>query len=156
MPNAILLSDDLMFTSRIAGTARDLGLSLNSARSPTALLEAARRQPPTCVIVDLANDGLDLAVLMKELEELPNPPASSPMVRMWTPPRCKRHGRQVAPWFCRAANSWKSYRHLCPSGSRLPAQQITMGNKKGGPAWPASRRDQLPPTATTAGEADSS
>ena len=74
MPNAILLSDDLMFTSRIAGTARDLGLSLNSARSPTALLEAARRQPPTCVIVDLANDGLDLAVLMKELEELPNPP----------------------------------------------------------------------------------
>jgi CheY-like chemotaxis protein len=74
MPNAILLSDDLMFASRIAGTARDLGLSLNSARSPTALLEAARRQPPTCVIVDLANNGLDLPVLMTELKKLPNPP----------------------------------------------------------------------------------
>jgi CheY-like chemotaxis protein len=72
--SAILLSDDLMFISRITGVGRDLGLSIVSARSATALLDSARRQPPTCVIVDLANGGLDLSALIDGLRDLPHRP----------------------------------------------------------------------------------
>src|SRR6516162_22641 len=72
--SAILLSDDLMFTSRITGTARDLGLTVSPARSMATLLDLARRQPPGCVIIDLANSGLDLSVLFAGLAELPNRP----------------------------------------------------------------------------------
>jgi CheY-like chemotaxis protein len=73
-PTAILLSDDLMFTSRVTGTARDLGLTVAPARNPAALLDVARRQPPTCVIVDLAHGGLDLPSLMAGLAALPHRP----------------------------------------------------------------------------------
>src|SRR5438034_579393 len=64
--NAILLSDDLLFTSRITGTARDLGLRVAPARSPAALLDLARREPPACVIVDLSHPGLVIADLGRE------------------------------------------------------------------------------------------
>lgn len=73
-PAAILLSDDLMFTSRVTGTARDLGLVVALARSPAAVLDVAARQPPSCVIVDLANGGLDLRSLMAGLAALPHRP----------------------------------------------------------------------------------
>ena len=36
--SAILLSDDLMFTSRVTGTARDMGLAVTPARSVTTVL----------------------------------------------------------------------------------------------------------------------
>jgi DNA-binding NarL/FixJ family response regulator len=65
----LLLSDDLIFTSRIAGTARGLGLVLKPARSPAVLLEQARREPPGCVVVDLGNPGLNLAGLLRGLRE---------------------------------------------------------------------------------------
>ena len=73
-PAAILLSDDLIFTSRVTGTARDLGLPVAAARTPAALLDLAARQPPTCVIVDLAHAGLDLAALIAGLDQLPHRP----------------------------------------------------------------------------------
>src|SRR5262249_33068605 len=65
----LLLSDDLIFTSRIAGTARDLGLVLKVASSSAALLDLARRTPPCCVLVDLANPGLVLADLLHDLRD---------------------------------------------------------------------------------------
>jgi CheY-like chemotaxis protein len=68
-PVGLLLSDDLMFISRITGVARDLGLQIRSARSADALLSLARQQPPRCVIVDLANPGLVLADLIRGLGE---------------------------------------------------------------------------------------
>src|SRR5262245_8285563 len=67
--NALLLSDDLIFTSRVVGTARDLGLSVVAARSADVLVTMARQEPPACVIVDLQNPGLDLAGLMAGLRE---------------------------------------------------------------------------------------
>jgi CheY-like chemotaxis protein len=73
-PAAILLSDDLMFTGRVTGTARDLGLTVTPARNPAAVLDVAGRQPPTCVIVDLANPGLDLPALLAGLAALPDRP----------------------------------------------------------------------------------
>ena len=63
----LLLCDDLIFTSKVTGTAKALGLAVQTARTPAALVEMARRTPPVCVIVDLHNPGLDLPGLMTEL-----------------------------------------------------------------------------------------
>jgi DNA-binding NarL/FixJ family response regulator len=54
----LLLSDDMMFTSRITGTARDLGLTIKAARAVDALKTLVQSERPACVIVDLANPGL--------------------------------------------------------------------------------------------------
>jgi CheY-like chemotaxis protein len=64
----LLLSDDLIFTSRIVGTASGLGLNLIAARSADDLAQMARRSPPRCVIVDLDNPGLELTELLRILE----------------------------------------------------------------------------------------
>ncbi len=68
-PVGLLLSDDLIFTSRVAGTARDLGFTIKAARSADALAALARDEPPRCVILDLANPGLDVAALLGRLRE---------------------------------------------------------------------------------------
>src|ERR1700730_10537087 len=70
----LLLSDDLIFTSRIVGCARSLGLTLAAARSADALLELARGSRPTCVILDLDNPGLELPGLMSALAAIAPPP----------------------------------------------------------------------------------
>ena len=71
----LLLSDDLMFTSRITATARQLGLELRSAAAQAALEQLAERLAPRCVILDLANAGLDVAALLRRLREVcPMPP----------------------------------------------------------------------------------
>jgi len=72
--NAILLSDDLIFTSRVAGTGRDLAMPIRSARTADAVLTLAKQQPPTCVIIDLSNPGLRIAELTAGLGSLPNRP----------------------------------------------------------------------------------
>jgi CheY-like chemotaxis protein len=63
----LLLSDDLIFTSRVTGTAKALGLSVQSARSAAALVELARGAPPRGVLIDLHNPGLDLPALLRDL-----------------------------------------------------------------------------------------
>jgi CheY-like chemotaxis protein len=73
-PQGLLLSDDLIFTSRVTGTARDLGLVVKPARSAEALVEMARQHRPRCVLVDLANPGLDLGELCRRLAEACPPP----------------------------------------------------------------------------------
>jgi len=72
-PLGLLLSDDLIFISRIVATASAKGLNLKSARSTAALLTLARQQRPYCVIVDLANPGLILPELLQELAEVCEP-----------------------------------------------------------------------------------
>jgi CheY-like chemotaxis protein len=69
-PLGLLLCDDLIFTSRIAGTARDLGLAIKPARSAAVLLDLARQQAPRCVLIDLANPGLVLTDLLRQLGEV--------------------------------------------------------------------------------------
>jgi DNA-binding NarL/FixJ family response regulator len=59
----------LIFTSRIVGTAKALGLSVQSARTAASLVELARRSPPHGVLVDLHNPGLDLPALLRDLAE---------------------------------------------------------------------------------------
>jgi CheY-like chemotaxis protein len=68
-PAGILVSDDLIFTSRITATARASGVTVTSARSADAALTKARETPPTCVIVDLHNPGLDLPTFLADLRE---------------------------------------------------------------------------------------
>lgn len=63
----LLLSDDLIFASRITATARANGLSVAQARTAAVVLEKARQTPPPCVIVDLHNPGLDLPAFLAEL-----------------------------------------------------------------------------------------
>jgi CheY-like chemotaxis protein len=65
----LLLSDDLIFTSRICGVGRDLGLVIEAARSVEALESLARQKMPRCVIVDLAHPGLSVPNLIHRLGE---------------------------------------------------------------------------------------
>lgn len=65
----LLLCDDLIFISKITGTARELGVNIRSARSSEALTALARQKRPSCVIVDLGNPGLNLPELVQNLAE---------------------------------------------------------------------------------------
>lgn len=70
----LLLSDDLLFTSRIVGTGRDLGFEFRSARSAEALIRLVAEAPPQCVILDLANPGICITDLVATLKQLTPPP----------------------------------------------------------------------------------
>lgn len=65
-----LLCDDLIFSSRIGGTARDHGLTIQTARTVEALAAMAEKQPPRCVFVDLAQPELNIADLVRTIREL--------------------------------------------------------------------------------------
>jgi CheY-like chemotaxis protein len=67
--NVLLLSDDLIFTSRVTGTGRDLGLAVQSARSEAALRDLFVQKKPACLILDLSNPGLEIANLMDWLKQ---------------------------------------------------------------------------------------
>lgn len=70
----LLLSDDLIFTSRITGTGSDLGFTIRVARNSEAILKLAVEQIPACVIVDLSNPGLNIVELVLNLKRLDPPP----------------------------------------------------------------------------------
>lgn len=72
-PPGLLLSDDLIFTSRVTATARDLGLAVKAARTADGIIQLAGKQAPRCVIVDLANPGLVLPDLLARLAETCQP-----------------------------------------------------------------------------------
>src|SRR5262249_14602449 len=69
----LLLSDDLLFTSRVTATARAHGLAVRVVRSGSALLETARQQPPRCVLLDLGQAGPAVAELVRGLRSGPGP-----------------------------------------------------------------------------------
>jgi CheY-like chemotaxis protein len=94
MPSGLLLSDDLLFASRITGEARALGLTVTSARSLDQLLALAAAETPACVLLDLAFPGLDLAELFRQLGETGDPT-----------PRVVAYGSHVDTESLRAARS---------------------------------------------------
>jgi CheY-like chemotaxis protein len=63
----LVLSDDLVFVSRISATAQAQGLSVRQARTPAELMMLARQNRPAGFILDLQNPGLDLPALLIEL-----------------------------------------------------------------------------------------
>jgi len=66
-PLGLLLCDDMIFTSRITGTAQALGLSVKPARSLEALKTLIQQQSPACIIVDLGYPGLSITDFMAGL-----------------------------------------------------------------------------------------
>jgi FixJ family two-component response regulator len=70
----LLLSDDLIFTSRITGTARALGLDVRQVRALDRLVATAQETGSRCVILDLAFPGLEVPGLIQRLGELKTPP----------------------------------------------------------------------------------
>lgn len=68
-----LLSDDLMFTSRITATARALKLEMTTFRDSATLLTSAQQTAPACVLVDLHNPGLDALAFVQSLRSQGNP-----------------------------------------------------------------------------------
>src|ERR1700693_4456143 len=74
MASALLLCDDLLFRSRITGTAEQLGLTVHTVRTADALLAEAQQLRPTCVLLDLHNPGLVIADVVTSLKEQQPPP----------------------------------------------------------------------------------
>ena len=68
-PAALLLSDDLLFRSRITGTADALGLTVHTVRTADELLRQAETLRPACVLLDLHNPSLDVAAVVGRLKE---------------------------------------------------------------------------------------
>ena len=73
-PSILLLCDDLIFTSRISGTAKALGLTLRATKSVSDLVHFLMQSPPRCVIVDLHVPGLVLDDLLSAAAALPSRP----------------------------------------------------------------------------------
>ena len=65
----LLLSDDLLFSSRIVGTARSLEMDMKIARNATELLALAAT-PHACVLLDLQNPGLDISAVVHALKNV--------------------------------------------------------------------------------------
>jgi CheY-like chemotaxis protein len=57
----LVLCDDLIFSSRILGTARALGFVFQAVRDPETLKAKLESISPRCIILDLGNESLDLA-----------------------------------------------------------------------------------------------
>jgi CheY-like chemotaxis protein len=66
----LLLCDDLIFTSRVTGTAAALALTVRAAKTQAQLLDFARQTPPCCVILDLHTPGLVIDAMTNELSAL--------------------------------------------------------------------------------------
>jgi CheY-like chemotaxis protein len=64
---ALLLSDDLLDGSRVAGAGRDQGVAVRWARDLGALEALARQEAPPLVLVDLAGPGLSVGSLLDVL-----------------------------------------------------------------------------------------
>lgn len=65
--DVLLLSDDLIDTSRVAGAARACGIAVRSFRELDKLLAEARTGRPAAVVVDLHHGGLDMPFLLKAM-----------------------------------------------------------------------------------------
>jgi CheY-like chemotaxis protein len=63
----LLLSDDLLDTSRIAAAGREHGLTVKRARDLDGLATLARAESPRLIIVDLANPRLSAGSVMQLL-----------------------------------------------------------------------------------------
>ncbi len=65
---AIVVVDDLFFASKIRGTAEQVGVEVRFARTVDTLIQAAREDHPSLIIVDLHSINCDPIALAKELK----------------------------------------------------------------------------------------
>src|SRR5438132_221157 len=66
-PLGLLLCDDLIFTSKIAATARAHGLTIRVARTVESLLQLAAELKPTAIILELDHSDFDIAATIAKL-----------------------------------------------------------------------------------------
>jgi DNA-binding response OmpR family regulator len=64
-----MLCDDLIFASKVTGTARAAGLTVAVARNLPRFAELLAETAPAGVLLDLHHDGLDLPVLLAALRD---------------------------------------------------------------------------------------
>jgi DNA-binding NarL/FixJ family response regulator len=65
----LLLTDDMIFSSRVTGTARALGLKIIVVKAVESLVSQARELYPTCIILDLSQAGEKIGELIRNLKE---------------------------------------------------------------------------------------
>jgi DNA-binding NarL/FixJ family response regulator len=68
--DGLMLCDDLIFFSRVSGSARRAGRTARMVRSAAELLAAAQADPPRGVILDVHFPDLDLPDLLAQLKEV--------------------------------------------------------------------------------------
>ena len=70
------LTSDLVFPSRVAGVAQQLGDKLETANSADALIAklSGAAAPGAVVLLDLNSAGVDPAAIVPRLKALPQPP----------------------------------------------------------------------------------
>ena len=65
----LMLCDDLIFASKVTGTARAAGLTVAVARNLPRFAELLAESAPAGVLLDLHHEGLDLPALLAALRE---------------------------------------------------------------------------------------
>src|ERR671933_771874 len=63
--------EDIFFSSKIRGTAEQVGASVEFPRSADALVASARNEPPACFIFDLQSQRFDPFALARQLKADP-------------------------------------------------------------------------------------
>jgi PleD family two-component response regulator len=63
--NVLAAVEDLLFKSKISGTADSLGVAVRFPRSPRKLLESLRDDPPGLLILDLNSDRFEPLQLLQ-------------------------------------------------------------------------------------------
>ena len=69
--DVLLLCDDLLFASKVTGTAQAHALQAVVVRTPAELRCQRAQLQPRCIIVDLQHRGLDIAALLRDPPEAP-------------------------------------------------------------------------------------
>ena len=72
-PVGYLLADDLIFISRITGTAKAHGMELSAYRTPADLLARAQQKKPDCVLIDLHIPDLNIEEFVASLKSAGSP-----------------------------------------------------------------------------------
>lgn len=65
MSNVLAAVEDLLFKSKISGTADSLGVTVRFPRSPRKLLESLHDDPPSLLILDLNSDRFEPLQLLQ-------------------------------------------------------------------------------------------
>jgi len=68
MRTVIAAVDDLFFASKIRAIAEHLGLTIEFARSDQAVIDAARREAPAVIVIDLHSQKFQPAWLAAQLK----------------------------------------------------------------------------------------
>ena len=71
---ALLLSSDLMLSSKVAGAGQRSGVDVTTAMSVAALVDKAAASPTNLIILDLGTPGVDPAALVPQLRSHAQPP----------------------------------------------------------------------------------